>query len=377
MKWTASLPLAAISVNFPSLTVKDAVVLDWFTSFVHTGRMEYKDSGGRLFYWVSYEEIITEIPMLRWTTTDPVYRAFRRMVKAGIFDAHPDNAKENKAFYAFGPGYEKIRAFDPIEFFNAFGRKGTPGQNQEEREGTPGQNNGRPPVKKPGNNNISNISTNIVQNDFGHQSFDLPGIEEEKEEGGPDLFEGVDISFESFWNAYGRKESKKRAKRSWKNLPKYKKKLAIEKVAPYDEFLKANPWRDKMLPTTWISGERWNDDFSTKASGSISVEDLIDVEADAALVRSFKAFRGIVADKAPEVLSCAGQLTLSQYIEVATGRAFPGYKKKMTTAGLKSKILSAVEAMGTIDAYKVRRPDFKMIDYLKDYILFSGKKIYK
>jgi len=74
------------------------------------------------------------------------------------------------------------------------------------------------------------------------------------------------ISFEEFWNRYANKKGKKRAKTAFNRLSNKNKKLALEKIKDYDRYLSANTWLQKMLPITWINGERWNDDFTIKIS---------------------------------------------------------------------------------------------------------------
>lgn len=64
-------------------------------------------------------------------------------------------------------------------------------------------------------------------------------------------------SFEQFWNAYPRKENKRRAETAFKNLTKKDQNLAIK-----DSRERYKHTDKKFIPhaTTYINGERWNDE---------------------------------------------------------------------------------------------------------------------
>lgn len=67
----------------------------------------------------------------------------------------------------------------------------------------------------------------------------------------------LDDGFESFWNAYPRKEAKKKARQAWRNLTKQKQAAALADCAKRYEGVDK---RFVPLPTTYLHGERWNDD---------------------------------------------------------------------------------------------------------------------
>lgn len=115
--------------HFPSFVAKDLMLLDWFQNFVLSGEMKVKVVDGRPYYWVYYPTVLKQMPLLRWKTTDPVYRSFKRMVKAQVLSPHPDNIKDSESYYAFGPR------------FKLFAWSGT---------NKPVENNGASPAKIPG-----------------------------------------------------------------------------------------------------------------------------------------------------------------------------------------------------------------------------------
>ena len=74
--------------------------------------------------------------------------------------------------------------------------------------------------------------------------------------------ESIDRSFERFWETYPRKVSKKKAQQAFK---KYEH-LADKIIADIEIRLKLDAqWQDKTFiphPTTYLNGERWNDDIT-------------------------------------------------------------------------------------------------------------------
>ena len=76
----------------------------------------------------------------------------------------------------------------------------------------------------------------------------------------------VPSSFENFWQLFGYKKNRKKAESAFNHLPKYKQQICIEKIPAYLAFI-AGTNTPQMHPTTWINGERWDDDFTIPANG--------------------------------------------------------------------------------------------------------------
>ena len=72
----------------------------------------------------------------------------------------------------------------------------------------------------------------------------------------------VDL-FESFWDAYPRRQAKKDARKAWDQLKPDT--ALVEKMLDALELqVKSKQWREGFipLPATWIRGERWEDELS-------------------------------------------------------------------------------------------------------------------
>ena len=68
-----------------------------------------------------------------------------------------------------------------------------------------------------------------------------------------------EASFGSFWTSYPRREGKKKALAAWKKLPAD---LVPAIMAGLDRWKASRQWHEGVVPhgTTWLNGERWNDE---------------------------------------------------------------------------------------------------------------------
>ena len=92
----------------------------------------------------------------------------------------------------------------------------------------------------------------IVERSSDHTDTDIPN-------------ENFQIQFEQFWNLYPKKEGKKKAQDAFsKVLKKTSFEILIEGLQKYVR----NPSRKlefTLLATTWLNGERWNDEVQTSS----------------------------------------------------------------------------------------------------------------
>lgn len=65
------------------LSMGDLAILRWFTDFKNSGKMITKTLKGDKYYWVSYEAITDEFPILN-VKKDAIYRRLRRLCDAEI-----------------------------------------------------------------------------------------------------------------------------------------------------------------------------------------------------------------------------------------------------------------------------------------------------
>jgi hypothetical protein len=91
-----------------SLDLKDATILDFMVKFIHTGQLDCEIIDGKPFYWVAYQKIIDENPLLGIADKDVIARRLERLCSAKILTKELLKKKGNKTYFAFGSNYQKL-----------------------------------------------------------------------------------------------------------------------------------------------------------------------------------------------------------------------------------------------------------------------------
>jgi hypothetical protein len=73
------------------------------------------------------------------------------------------------------------------------------------------------------------------------------------------------IPFDSFWNLYPRRDNRKKSQTAWCNLTVANQQAAIAALPDHVAYWVADGRTRKTtpMPTTWINGERWNDEIDS------------------------------------------------------------------------------------------------------------------
>lgn len=64
----------------------DAVILRYFVDFKDSGAMINKKIDDKIYYWVKYEGLIREVPILKLKSRDSVYRRFKKLCEKGVLE---------------------------------------------------------------------------------------------------------------------------------------------------------------------------------------------------------------------------------------------------------------------------------------------------
>jgi hypothetical protein len=89
----------------------EAVLLRWLVDFSHTGKMrEITDAQGRHLWWVRYDAVAEDVPVLGINAPDVMRRRFARLVTAGVLIHEHVNNRGRFSYYGFGPAYESLIA---------------------------------------------------------------------------------------------------------------------------------------------------------------------------------------------------------------------------------------------------------------------------
>ena len=77
----------------------DLVLLRWFIDFKDTPKMKYYDINGIRYYWVNYDKILSDLPILS-ISKRAVYDRFQKLVKFGVLVHY--HVKKGGSFSYYG-----------------------------------------------------------------------------------------------------------------------------------------------------------------------------------------------------------------------------------------------------------------------------------
>lgn len=86
------------------LCVADMVLLRWFVDFSNTGAMEKRVIDGKEYFWISYEYVLQELPILK-ISKKTLYKCFKELVDKEILTHTFVQDGGSYSFYGFGKGF--------------------------------------------------------------------------------------------------------------------------------------------------------------------------------------------------------------------------------------------------------------------------------
>ena len=89
------------------LSMGDLAILRWFTDFKNSGKMITKTLKGDKYYWVSYEAITDEFPILN-VKKDAIYRRLRRLCDAEILKKTTVYNSGTYSYFKIKKNYSKL-----------------------------------------------------------------------------------------------------------------------------------------------------------------------------------------------------------------------------------------------------------------------------
>lgn len=142
------------------LDFNDIAVLEFIKDFATSGAAETVTDGKRVFYWVSHQLILEELPMLHIQSKSGIKKRVERLIDAGLLLKHPECDKLGRTFYAFGAAMAKLYTDTPTEQEHP-DPNGTPPR--PKRDGYPDPNGTGTPTQT-GRVLYNNINNNIIDN---------------------------------------------------------------------------------------------------------------------------------------------------------------------------------------------------------------------
>ncbi len=155
MKYNFSLNQYAVVKHGLKLDVIDLCVFDAFKDLANSAGCVKRIDDGRVYFWIDYNVVIENAPILGLTNKDSVYRRMKRLAAAGVIMFHNENQKEKKTFFTWGRSYDLL-------VFSKDGQGSTSTDNHPYQYGQPSVLS---TDNHPYNNNTNDNSTNNSTND--------------------------------------------------------------------------------------------------------------------------------------------------------------------------------------------------------------------
>lgn len=159
----------------------DLCIFDAFKSFANSARCEKMIDDNGIWFWISYAEIIREIPLANIKTNDGIYRRMLKLRDAGLIVFHPNNQKKTKTFFQWGKNYDAMERTDWEERPTDEKPKVLKDLRMKNRS-TYGQKTGAPTDEKPYNQTTINQTTKTKRDSTPAEN--LNNLEAEKKERG-------------------------------------------------------------------------------------------------------------------------------------------------------------------------------------------------
>lgn len=86
------------------LCVADMVLLRWFVDFSNTGAMEKRTIEGKEYFWVNYDYVLQELPILK-ISKKTLYRCFKELVDKEVLTHAFVQDGGSYSFYGFGKNF--------------------------------------------------------------------------------------------------------------------------------------------------------------------------------------------------------------------------------------------------------------------------------
>ena len=81
------------------LNVEDLLLLKWFVDFRNTDRMELVMVDNEPYYWVKYDKVLEDLPILKINNKDVVRRRFKKLCEAKVLKFHWEKNKKGTFTY--------------------------------------------------------------------------------------------------------------------------------------------------------------------------------------------------------------------------------------------------------------------------------------
>lgn len=93
MKYNIHIPQKEAIMISPDLDILDMSIFDFIQYFSSTNSCRKLYETDLVYFWIAYDLIIDEMPLLKIKTKDAIYRRIQKLVSVDLLVPHPDNQK--------------------------------------------------------------------------------------------------------------------------------------------------------------------------------------------------------------------------------------------------------------------------------------------
>lgn len=91
------------------LDMNDLILLRWFVDFRNTDRMQEAIFNDTVYYWVNYEKVIDDLPILKINNKIALRRRFKKLCDCKVLEFHLEkNSKGTFTYYRTGIAYKTL-----------------------------------------------------------------------------------------------------------------------------------------------------------------------------------------------------------------------------------------------------------------------------
>ena len=87
---------------------RDLLILRWFINFRDNGKMATKIIKEDKYYWIDYQAIIEDLPIMNIKSADSVYRRLKKMAKVSVLKHETVRAGGVFSYYTIGENYPAL-----------------------------------------------------------------------------------------------------------------------------------------------------------------------------------------------------------------------------------------------------------------------------
>lgn len=259
------------------IDVNDLLILRWLVDFSHTDKMANLSIGSNAYYWVSYQAVLNDLPLLKIGRRMLAVR-LKKMVDAGILTSYLQKSGGTFTMYGFGKRFQSLISSDNKEEQDRVNKlslgdnKFTAGCQNIDSMGDNELTTGVPIDLHPKDSSTKNYSTRNESNNT--DSFDKPKRSRAE----------YSELFERFWKAYPKKVAKSTAAKAFK-------KAKVDESLLQD-ILKALEWQRETKqwkaeggqyipnPATYLNGRRWEDEQEEQPNGTNDISGACEYKLD-------------------------------------------------------------------------------------------------